>query len=419
MPPCSTSRISKLLLPYRGLPISVYIQVLCSFINNVGGMSKLFLPLYLRENYQLPYSQIGLLMAFYGMGTLTGAFKGGSLTDRFDSRKLAVLALSLSGLCMLLLALQLPVWLFMPLLVVSGMADGGFKPINQRLALEPCTPQQRPVAQGMLRVAFNLGVAIAGVTAGFIAVWGYQWIYVANASGTLLAAVWMTWSYLRLGEQTRLRPSQRIGEDADLPGPWRDKPFLRVIASMILVTLVFDQMYVTLGLFLREHYQLGPQWIGYLFTLNGLMVVGLQIPISRRVLRWGVARCIQLGALLTGCGFLWLNAGQGPAWAILMMFTLTLGELLLSPTYSLLVMHRSEGRLRGSYLGLYNAVWSGRTLIAPALGTFLYGHVGGPLLWWLCAAACALSAALQHAPLRAILRPSHPHPLNAGSAKQA
>ncbi|OHX17220.1 multidrug resistance protein [Chromobacterium amazonense] len=398
--------LSRMLRPYRGLPASVYVQIVCSFINNVGGMSKLFLPLYLRENYQLPYSQIGLLMAFYGMGMLAGSFKGGSLTDRFDSRKLAVMALALSGLCMLLLALQLPVWLFMPLLVIGGMADGGFKPISQRLALEPCAPQQRPVAQGMLRVAYNLGVAIAGVTAGFIAAWGYQWIYVANAAGALLGAAWMAWSYLRLGEQARPRPAHNAEEDASLPGPWRDRMFLRVIAALILVTLVFDQMYVTLGLFLREHYQLGPQWIGYLFTINGLMVVGLQIPVSRRILSWGVARCIQLGALLTGCAFLWLNAGQGPVWAILMIVTLTLGELLLSPTYSQLVMHRSEGRLRGSYLGLYNAAWSGRTLVAPALGTFLYGHVGGPALWWLCALAVCCSVALQHAPLRRMLQPS-------------
>ncbi|QEL56438.1 MFS transporter [Chromobacterium paludis] len=398
--------LRKLLLPYRGLPPSVYTQVVCSFINNAGGMSKLFLPLYLRESYHLPYSQIGLLMAFYGVGMLAGSFQGGSLTDRFDSRKLAVAAMALSGLCMLLLALRLPVWLFVPLLVISGMADGGFKPINQRLALEPCAPRQRPLAQGMLRVAFNLGVAIAGVTAGFLAALGYQWIYVANAAGALLGAGWMAWSYVRLGELARPRAALHAEEDASLPGPWRDGLFLRVIASLILVTLVFDQMYVTLGLFLREHYQLGPQWIGYLFSINGLMVVGLQIPISRRILRWGVARCIQLGALLTGGAFLWLNAGQGPVWAILMTITLTLGELLLSPTYSQLVMHRSEGRLRGSYLGLYNAAWSGRSLVAPALGTALYGQLGGAALWWLCALAACCSAALQHAPLRRILQPA-------------
>ncbi|VEB44956.1 enterobactin exporter EntS [Chromobacterium violaceum] len=187
--------LRRLSRPYRGLPPSVYIQVVCSFINNVGGISKLFLPLYLRESYQLPYNQIGMLMAFYGAGMLAGSLKGGSLTDRFDSRALGVLALAVSGLCMVLLALRIPVWLFMPVLVLSGMADGGFRPINQRLALEPCAPQQRPVAQGMMRVAFNLGVAIAGVSSGFLAAYGYQWVYAANAAGTMLGACWMAWSY--------------------------------------------------------------------------------------------------------------------------------------------------------------------------------------------------------------------------------
>ncbi|MEO9453364.1 MFS transporter [Chromobacterium phragmitis] len=344
-------------------------------------------------------------MAFYGAGMLAGSLKGGSLTDRFDSRALAVLSLALSGMCMALLALQIPVWLFMPLLVLSGLADGGFRPVNQRLALEPCTPQQRPVAQGMMRVAFNLGVAIAGITSGFLAAYGYQWVYAANAAGTLLGAVWMAWSYSRRRESTR--PRQRPEEsEAELDGPWRDASFLRSILALVLITLAFDQMYVTLALFLREHYQLGPEWVGYLFTLNGLMVVALQIPISRRILRWGLARSTQLGVLLTGCSFLWLNAGHGAAWAVLMMVTLTFGELLLSPCYAQLVMHRSEGRLRGSYLGLYNAAWNGRTLVAPALGTALYGQLGGAALWWLCALAACLSVAIQHGALKAMLAPA-------------
>ncbi|OHX19856.1 hypothetical protein [Chromobacterium sphagni] len=57
MPNHTPSFLQRWLRPYRGLPPSVYIQVLCSFINNVGGISKLFLPLYLREGYHLPYSR--------------------------------------------------------------------------------------------------------------------------------------------------------------------------------------------------------------------------------------------------------------------------------------------------------------------------------------------------------------------------
>lgn len=405
--PPSPSWPQRLIAPYRGLPPTVYIQVLCSLINNIGGITKLFLPLYLRESYQLGYGAIGLLMAAYGAGALLGSLKGGALSDRFDGRKLATLFLFASGACLLLLALAIPLWLFVPVLLVSGFADGAFRPVNQRLALEPCQPQQRAVAQGMLRVAFNLGVAIAGLVSGALAAIGYNWVYAANAAATLAAAAWLAWAYRRYdaGAPRQAASSADEAEQAALPGPWRDPPFLRMLLGMVLMAAVFDQIYVTLGLFLREHYQLGPQWMGYLFTLNGLMVVLLQIPISRRILGWGLLPSTQAGVLLTGLSFLWLTAGVGPIWALLMMFTLTLGELLISPCYTMLVMHRSEGRLRGRYLGLYNAMWQGRTLFAPALGTWLYGRIGGISLWWLCAAVVCLSALIQQAALREILGP--------------
>ncbi|AXT45280.1 MULTISPECIES: MFS transporter [Chromobacterium] len=405
--------LKRLLSPYRGLPATVYIQVLCSLINNIGGISKLFLPLYLRENYQLGYAQIGLMMAAYGAGALLGSLNGGALSDRFDGRKLATLFLTASGLCLLLLALAIPLWLFVPVLLVSGFADGAFRPVNLRLALEPCLPRQRAVAQGMLRVAFNLGVAGAGLLSGSLAAIGYDWVYAANAAATLSAALWLAWAYRR-NDSAPVPPAAletaETGAEA-LVGPSRDLPFLRMLLALTLMTAVFDQIYVTLGLFLREHYQLGPQWMGYLFTLNGLMVVALQIPISRRILDWGLLASTQAGVLLTGVSFLWLTLGQGPLWALLMMTTLTLGELLVSPCYTMLVMHRSEGRLRGRYLGLYNAVWQGRTLFAPALGTWLYGAVGGVALWWMCAAAVCLSALIQQPALRLMLaRQSEPAP---------
>ncbi|OWY39821.1 MFS transporter [Xenophilus sp. AP218F] len=401
------------LRPYRHLPANVYVQVLCSLINNMGGISKLFLPLYLREHYQLGYSEVGMMMAVYGAGMLTGSLKGGSLSDRFDSRILATLTLAVSGLCLLLLASMMPLALFGPALLLAGLADGAFRPLNQRLALEPCSPRQRPVAQGMLRVAFNLGVAIAGISSGILAAYGYQWVYAANAASTLAAAAWLCWSYLRQPLAPALSP--RLPPEADGDGsPWRDRPFLRCMLALVLVTAAFDQMYVTLAIFLREHYQLGPHWVGYLFTLNGLMVVALQIPVSRRILHWGLLRSTQMGVLLTGCSFLWLNLGQGAGWAILMMASLTLGELLVSPCYAQLVMHRSEGRLRGRYLGLYNATWNGRTLFAPALGSSLYGQLGGHALWWLCAAAASVAVLLQHSALRAMLAGApEPAPLRA------
>lgn len=393
-----------LLQPCRGLPATVYVQVVCSLINNIGGISKLFLPLFLREFYGVSYGHIGLMMGAYGAGSLIGAYKGGALSDHFDGRVLVTLFLAISGTCLILLGSGVPLWLFVPLLLVGGLADGAFRPVNQRLVLEPCQPGQRPMAQGMLRVAFNLGIAIAGTTGGILAAFGYHWVYVADGIASLLAAGWLVWAYRRYPLALVRHAAACEEQNTVLSGPWRDGAFLRLMLGMLLAITVFDQMFVTFGLFLREHYRLGPEWVGYLFSLNGLMIVCLQIPVSRRVLDWGLQRCAHLGVLLTGAGFLWLNAGTGVLWAVLAMVTLTFGELLISPTFSQLIMQRSEGRLRGRYMGVYTAAWSGRSLYSPMLGTFLYGAVGGARLWWLCLAAVSIAALIQHQPMQRILR---------------
>ena len=394
----------RMLNPFRGLPPTVYVQVVATLMNTMGGIAKLFLPLYFLERYQLPYSSIGLLLSCYGLGCFVGAYAGGALSDRLDARKLAASLLLASGLLTCSLALPLPVWAFVPLLLLTGLADGGFRPGNMRLILEPCAPDKRPTAQGLYRVAFNLGASLAGITGGLLAPYGYQWVFIAQGICSMLACGWMLWAYRRYGFDLPARPAPHAAQaPAGSGSPWRDGAFLQFMLGLLLIVAVFDQMYGTLGLFLRQHYGLGPQWLGYLFTLNGLMVVGLQVWVAQRVGSWGLARCSQLAVLCMGSSFLLLNAGHGALWAVLAMVLLTLGELLMSPTWSSIVMLRSEGRQRGRYLGIYNAAWSGRALYAPAVGTWAYGQFGGAMLWWLCAGIGIATALLQAAPLRRML----------------
>ncbi|GGY27488.1 MFS transporter [Paludibacterium paludis] len=393
---------ARLLAPYRSLPRTVYIQLVACLLNNAGGMAKLFLPLYLHERYGIDYRWIGFLVSAYGVGALSGAYLGGALSDRVSATALAKAFMAVSALSMLAMFLPLPLWLFLPLLVISGFSDGAFRPVNQRLALEPCPDARRPVAQGMLRIATNLGVALSGVTGGLIAAHGYQWVYASNGAASLLGALWLALAYR--GNSALPEPRRRQDSPAHGTGsPWRDPAFLWLMASLMITIAIFDQMYSSVGLFLKDRYHLPPQWLGYLFTINGAMVVLFQLPVARRVMRWGLGAGAAAGVLFNGLGYLWLLAGQGPLFAVLMAITVTVGELLISPVFSQLVMMRSENRLRGRYLGLYTAVWSGRTIYAPALGTFIYGSWGGSVLWSACAIATLTAVALQTRPVRAIL----------------
>lgn len=393
----------RLVAPLRGFPPSVYIQLTASFINRAGGATKVFLPLLLLERYGLSYASIGLLLAGYGAGALCGAYLGGYLSDRYDPCRLSVASLALGGVFTAAIALPLPLAWTVALLPLTGLFEGAFRPANTRLTLEPCTPAQRPLAHGMHRTALNLGFAIAGVSGGLLAAFGYHWIYALQGATALLAALWMAWAYRRYPLQL---PTQRTHDAAEESGqsPWQDGPFLAFLGATLLANALFDQMFGTLTLFLRQDYGLPPQWPGYLQTLNALLVFALQLPLSARIGRWGLVRCALAGTLLLALSPLPLVLGHGAGAAVTAMTLFTLGEIVIAPTFAAIVMVRSEGRLRGRYLGLFAASWSATPLFSPALGTWVYGHFGGATLWWGASGVVALSLLWQALTLRQMRR---------------
>lgn len=394
-----TAAARRLIEPYRGLPATTYVQAVCSLINYMGGMAKLFLPLYLHESYGVSYAWIGVLVSCYGAGALLGSFAGGALSDRYRGDRLVTGAMACSAATLFALSRRLPLWVFVPVLITSGVSDGAFRPINERLALEPCPPERQPMAQGMLRVLANLGSAAGGAIAGLLARRGFQLVYVADAAAAFLTALWTVWAYRGAAGPVLAAHGAAAAASGPAPGqgrgPWRDGPFLVMLGCLLTGILVFDQMNCTVGLFLRGEYEMGSQWLGYVFTVNGLLVVLFQVPLARRIPQWGVTTCAHVGLLLVGGAYPVLLLSPGPAPVLVAAAVYTFGEILMIPAYLQVVMIRSEGRLRGQYMGLYHAAWGGRALVAPALGTWLYGLVGGRALWWTCAAAAAVAAALQ------------------------
>ncbi len=393
LPPVRTSRtvMGTFLSLYRGLPPAVWIQAVASLVNRMGGAAKMFMPIYLRESLGYPVQSIGWLLAGYGGGLLLGAYLFGALSDRYSPRRVMGVCFVLNGLSLLLLALPLPMGLMALVLFLSGCFEGGVRPVNQRLLLEDCPPAMRPRAHGLYRVSVNFGWAMGGVLAGVLAGFDYRAVFVADGLASLAAFGWFVLGYRRW-------PPVVVQAGADSPvvavgngSPWGDAPFLLLMLSCLVLALSYDQLYGMFPTFLREHYRLAPQWIGWLYTFNGLLIVGLQPPMALWIDRIGLWRAAGLGGVLVGCCWLVLPLGTGLPAALAAIVLLTLGESLYSPAEMSLVMQCSESRQRGRYLGLYTAVWGGRTLVAPAFGAQIYAHAGGTVLWYACAGLGLLS----------------------------
>lgn len=374
------------------LPAMVRAQLVATSLNSASVMVKLFLPLLFRSAYALEFATIGILMAAYGAGCVAGAYIGGASMRRVDPRRLTAACLCMSGLLAIGLA-QLPSvgWLFVVVPAI-GAADGAFRPANLRLVMEAGSPNEATWLQGLHRISFNFGVALAGAAAAALTGAGYPFLFAAAGvvgvvGGCLLMQHMRDSASTATAATLPVRRGATEGAAGDVRSPWSDRPFLLFVLGQLLALGIFDQMYGTLGLFLAKDYRFDRGWIGYLFSLNALLIVLVQAPAMTLIARIGVVAASRWGTLLLIVAFPLLNVGEGPAYAIGTMVLVTGAEILLTPAWTLVVMERSANRDRGRYLGVFSAAWLGHSLYGPACGTWIYGAMGGAGLWWICAGA--------------------------------
>lgn len=374
------------------LPPAIRSLALAVFVNRVGGAAKTFFALYLHEARGIGLTTVGMLLSLYGGGVVAGSFLMGILSDRLPTRRLLVLSLCGSGLALLLLAIVQPVGLIGVLLLASGLLDGGFRPLTQRLIMESTPEDMRRRAQATVRASLNLGVGVAGVVSGWLAARGYGWVFLADGLCSLAAAA-VIWRVLHGFVPLADHHAQAKAREGRLP--YADGPFLLLIAASLILALIYDQFYSSYGAYLREAFRLSPAWLGYMYSLNGVLVGFFQIPLTVWTERFGYRINAGLGAAMISGGFALLPFGHGAAWLTLTTVIWTAGELLLMPQQQALVMHRAATGRSGHYFGLYNAVWGGRSLLAPLVGTQIYAHWGGNAVWYACGVAGLLAIAIQ------------------------
>lgn len=370
------------------LPSMAWILAATAFINRMGVMAKLFMAIYLREALHLPVETVGVLLALYGAGTLSGSYGMGVATDYVSPRRLAVGGLIVSGLGLVLLSQVESPWLLGLLLFASGAADAGYRPVVQRLIMEACTPEERPRAQSLHRVAINLGFSVGGFAGGMLAGFDYRYVFWLDATTSFAAAGWLAYALARLAPPRAAPSSAAAAAGAPaLVSPYTDRAFLLLLAAALPLGMMYDQVNGLYGPYLREHLLLTPAQVGWQHGLNGLLVGLCQLPLTAWSQRFGLRVQLLWGCALMVIGLGLLPLAGGVAGVLLSTVVWTLGEMLWMPTVGVIVMQRAEGRRSGHYFGLYGGMWSLSTLCSPLVASQIYARHGGDAVWWTVLAA--------------------------------
>ncbi|MFD9124975.1 MDR family MFS transporter [Kitasatospora sp. NPDC059571] len=381
-----------------GLPPQFWWLWTSTLVNRLGGFVVTFLALYLTTDRGFSPAYAGLVASVFGLGSAIAALGGGVLADRLGRRPTllaAQLGTALStaalGFCHGQVAIAVVAFL-------TGLASNASRPAVSAMIADLVPAEDRVRAYSLNYWAINIGFGVSAAAAGLIATHGYLALFLLDALSTLLCAVVV---FVRIPETRPDRAAATASGGAAAPAEpgvglgtvFRDGRFMALVAVNLLLALVAQQGSTTLAVDMGRS-GISAARYGLVIGLNGLLIVLLQLPLTKLMESRSRTVLLVVSSLLTGWGFgLTALAGGSAGFYALTVAVWTVGEIMAAPTMMGLVAELSPARARGRYQGVYSLSWSLASFLGPAAGGYLLEHAGGRAVWGACAVCGTVAAA--------------------------
>jgi predicted MFS family arabinose efflux permease len=382
------------------LPRTVWLVQAGGVVNSLGnGIVFPFAVIYLHNVRGISFAQAGLALAIGGAAALVAGLGAGSLVDRIGGRNTLVFGLLVQLVAFTLFPLIREPWHADVLFALDGVGTACFWPGQSTLLSRLTPPESRHSAFALQRVSMNLGVGLGGVIGGLIATTSdpgsFTRMFLFDAATFAVFAV-----LLLVGVR---EPRYTEGEEHETGGSYRavlrDRNFLALTGLNVLFVAVGYEVFALLPPFAKNYAGVDERWIGFIWLANTLLIVLIQLPVSKALEgRRRMAALALMNVLWAGAALIVLAGGgllNGTSAALVFMVAVmvfAVGETLQGPTQAPLVADLAPERLRGRYFALGAMSWSAGSILGPAAGGPLLGW--HPLAVWPIAAGVCLLAAI-------------------------
>ncbi len=378
-----TKLIKNYFTSYVGLSFLCWQGILLNGIESTLIGIYYFLPLYFVKNLHLSVMLAGMLISFYGMGTIMGGFLGGKLSDKFTPGLISIYSLFLQAINFFILThLTLP-FLLMINLFSMGIASYSFITSNSLWVLSQCQSDENKRLQAitLLNAASNLGLSISAIIIGLL---NYKFKFIFSFSVVLLILLGV-YSILIDKFSTENSFSTLSETKEVLSDNYKRKLIWVLFTCLFLVGLIIFQTNTTYSFYIQDTFKvLGLKSLSILFTLNCLLVVFIQTPIANLFRNINKILIAGIGAFLLGFGMFMLIFSSSFILAIIATIVYTVGEILFFSVAQLICYQSVPLNKKGQMMGMYRMIYACSRVVAPAAGGFIYQQLGGRVLWIIC-----------------------------------
>ncbi len=362
------------------------------------GLSLPFFTIYLISQQHLAPAMAGLVVALAGLSRCVSSAISGELADAFGRKNVMMWGLFSQIIAMFSLALCIELnaqagWM-LTCYFFTTFLGAFFRPAANAWVTDHTTPKERVEAFGMIRIGLNIGWALGPAVGGFLVRYSYSVAFYFTA---LLYATTILYLGRLIKDRTSKKGARRRARKpsfATMLSSLTDTRLARICLYVVMITAVNSQLVVGLSIHCKQYLQMPEYFIGWFFTINGLVVILLQQAASKWMSKHRLSTAMFWGCIAYAVGFGSVGFFSSFALIAVGVFLAGVGELIVSPGEQTMVSNIASRETRGRYLGLLMVFFN----MGSALGFFVAGLLGdwvaphylpGP---WLIVAAVAVLA---------------------------
>lgn len=337
------------------------------------GMIIPIMPFYI-DAFGASGSELGLLMAVFATMQFIFSPIWGNLSDRYGRKPILMIGVIGNAITQLLFGLSTQLWMLFAARALSGILSSATLPTAMAYIGDSTSEEDRSSGMGMLGAAMGVGMVLGPGFGGWLAFDSLSTPFFVAAG---LSVVVLLFIALALPES--LPPSMRQSQDGKFVGPqfgqmWRAlfSPIGFLLFLAFLVSFGLTNFEAIFGLYALERFGYGPQQVGTVLTVIGLIFAvvqgGLTGPLTKR---WGEVLIIKASLLGSVVGFLIMLLANSFPTVLLTVGLFILSNAMLRPVVSSLTSKRATTG-QGVAMGLNNSFMSLGRIMGPIWAGFIF-----------------------------------------------
>jgi len=380
---------------FKGLSKEAWMLSIVMLINRSGSMVLPFLGVYMTDQLEFSIKESGIVLSFYGVGSVIGSWLGGYFTDKFGEYRVQSTSLFLSAPLFLLIPIFTSVEGMALIILLQSIISETFRPANSVAITKYARPENLTRAFSLNRMAINLGFSIGPALGGILSSVSYELLFITNAVGAILAGIFYVRFFRKRHKiyQKKMKEKSMVKDTLEKErSPYRDSPFLVYCLLCAIFSVCFFQFFNTIPIFYKEVAHLDQKSIGYILGYSGFIIVVLEMLVVNFADKYlTIAKTLLYGILMCAAAYAMLAINHHISLIMLSISILSVGEILVLPFMSTITALRSGKTNQGAYMGLNGMTFSISFIITPLLGTSVASDLGFNTLWIGSGAVLALA----------------------------